>query len=84
MSTKMITLAAGAILLASTAFASAQTMSNPRPYWGGYGYNGYSYYGGPTVTFGVGPGYGPGYYNYAPGYYDNGYYDRWNDRYDWQ
>jgi hypothetical protein len=83
MSTKTIALAAGAILLGSTALASAQTLSDPRPW---YGYNGYSYYGGPVVTFGVGPGYySPGYYNYAPGgYYGNGYYDRWNDRFNWQ
>lgn len=91
MSTKMITFAAAAVLLGSTAFASAQSLSNPRPY--GY-YNGYNYYGGPVVTFGLGmaPGYyAPGYYDYAPGYYGNrdfyfgnGNYDRWNDRWDWQ
>lgn len=60
---KIIPAAAAAILLASTAFASAQTREYPR-YWGGYGY-----YGGPSITFGIGPGY------YAPGYYSPGYYD---------
>jgi hypothetical protein len=78
MSRKIIPAAAAAILLASTAFASAQTRENPR-YWGGSGYQ----YGGPSVTFGIGPGvygpgYGPGYSGYGPGYsgyYSRGYYD---------
>jgi hypothetical protein len=93
MSTKTLMFATAAILLGSTALASAQTSANPR-YWGdsrnwnGYGYN---YYGGPGVTlgFGAGPGYySPGYYDYAPGYYDNGYdngyNNSWNDRRDWR
>jgi hypothetical protein len=67
MSRKIIPAAAVAILLASTAFASAQTRAQPR-YWGDS-----HYYNGPSVTFGVGPGfYGPG---YSPGYYSPGYYD---------
>jgi hypothetical protein len=76
MSGKIITAVAAAILLGSTAIASAQTPASPLPhhYWGN-GY--YDYYTGPAVTFGfgVGPGYySPGYYDYAPGYYAPGYY----------
>jgi hypothetical protein len=95
MSGKIITALAAAVLIGSTAIASAQTPAAPLPhyYWGN-GYN--DYYGGPSVTFGlgVGPGYygpTPGYYGPAPGYYDYapGYvpgYDcgvsgcNWNDR----
>jgi hypothetical protein len=83
MSTKILMLATAAVLLGSTALASAQSSISPR-YWGdSRNWNGYDYYyGGPVVTFGPGvaPGYyAPGYYNYAPGYYDS-----WNDRWDWQ
>jgi hypothetical protein len=92
MSSKIIA-AAAAILIGSTALASAQTRAFPEPhrYWNN-GY--YDYYGGPGVTFGLGigpgfygPGYAPGYYDYAPGYdcgvtgcnWNNG---NWNDRWD--
>jgi hypothetical protein len=83
MSGKIITAAAVAILIGSTALASAQTRAQPR-YWGGG-----DYYGpGVTFGFGVGPGYydyAPGYYapGYAPRYYAPGYDDRWNDRWEW-
>jgi hypothetical protein len=93
MSGKIIGAVAAALLIGSTALASAQTPASPLPhyYWGnGYG-NGY--YGGPAVTLGVGPGfYGPRYYDYAPGYpgygpgYSPGGYScgvtgcDWNDR----
>lgn len=78
MSGKIIPAVTAAILLGSTALASAQAiMVAPQPYD--------SYYGVPVITFGFGvmpaySGYGPVYYGYAPGYY----YDSWNDRWDWQ
>jgi hypothetical protein len=63
MSRTAIAAAAAALLIGSTAIASAQTREYPR-YWGDS-----RYYNGPAVTFGLGmgPGYG---YGYAPGYYD--------------
>jgi hypothetical protein len=90
MSSKII-VAAAAVLIGSTAIASAQTRASPLPhyYWNNGYYNGYSYYNGPAVTFGVGPGfYAPGYYDYAPGYdcrvtgcnwNDGNWNDRWGD-----
>jgi hypothetical protein len=89
MSGKIITAVAAAILIGSTALASAQTRASPQArYWGGYGYYGQGAVA-PLVTFGYGvapysyyaPGYyayAPSYYAYAPGYYAYapGYYDR--------
>jgi len=66
-----------AILLGTSALASAQTGEGPPPYikpgsyypWGyQYYYHGYApgyYYPGYNYY-----GYAPGYYGYAPGYYD--------------
>ena len=78
----MIAAAVGAVLVATTAAASAQYRAFP----GDRYYYGYGYYGGPVY----GPNYwavpapfAPGYYDYAPApgpYYDywNGWtYDRW-------
>jgi hypothetical protein len=86
MSGKLITAAAAAILLGSTAIASAQTVVSPYPYdyWG----SGYNYYApGVGVTFGAAPygyyGYAPRYYNYAPGYGTWGY-NGWNGWYNWR
>ncbi len=81
MSGKIMTAAAAAILIGSTAIASAQTPASPLPhyYWGN-GY--YDYYTGPPVTFGVAPGYygpAPDYYDYAPGYDCRVTACNWND-----
>jgi len=88
MSAKIIT-AAAAILLGSTAFASAQTLAFPQDwtysdgYRWSYGFSGPNY--DPYYTVAPAPfggGYGA-YYDYAPGYnYAPGYYG-WNGRYDW-
>jgi hypothetical protein len=86
MSAKLLPAAlVAAVLLGTTALASAQVAYAP------YGYN-YNYYGyvpahPPAVTLGpgVGPGiyYAPGYYNYAPAYVAPGYvapvYTGWNN-----
>jgi hypothetical protein len=74
MSDKFMTAAAaGALLLATTAFASAQQWAYPQDrYYGGWGY-----YGTPMYSYMVPPVlFAPGYYNYAPGYraYSPGYY----------
>jgi hypothetical protein len=66
MSAKILPTIVIGLLLGSTAFASAQTIANPR-YWGGGGYYGP---GTPNV-----PPSRPGaYFNYAPGAptFDNG------------
>jgi hypothetical protein len=74
MSVKIVAALAGAVLLGSTALASAQQEAVPQDrYWGDNGYYGL---GPPPVPFqfGVAPyAYYPGYYNYAPSYYP-GYY----------
>lgn len=62
MSGKII-IAALAIVLGSTALASAQTRKNP--YQPGYRGNGYTYYAPGIRLFGP-----PGYDAFAPGYYD--------------
>jgi hypothetical protein len=89
MSGKLIAGAAVAILLGSTAIASAQTVVDPYPY--GYLGGGYTYYApyvpGAAITFGAVPygyyGYAPRYYDYAPGYYGRAY-NGWNDNWwDW-
>ena len=72
MSGKLITaVAAGAMLLATMAFASAQTREFPLDrYWSEHGYDGQGTANPPTTLgFGVTPhGYhGPGYYNSATG-----------------
>jgi hypothetical protein len=76
MSRTLISAAAAAILLGSTALASAQTPADPLG--NGYTYYGYNYYvPGVGITIGAAPYvYAPGYYDYAPGYYDYapGYY----------
>jgi hypothetical protein len=64
MSGKIISAAVAAILIGSTAMASAQTTAQPR-YWG----DSRNWEVGPPVVFGFGPGY------YAPRYYTPGYYD---------
>lgn len=68
MSVKIITALAAAVLIGSTAMASAQTRAFPRDnYWNDGFY-------GPSVNFGIGVSpHGPGYYDYAPGYYGYGY-----------
>ncbi len=88
MSGKTIVAVMAAILLGSTALASAQTRAAPR-YWGGGGYYGPGTPDYPPDRLGGGPGYyGPGNYDYAPGYndyaagprYNTGpYYNLWND-----
>ena len=80
---KKIAIGAAAILLGSTALASAQTLGFPqdRAYVDGYGYSfGMS---GPSYDphYGVAPA--PRYYDYAPGYYyapapAPGYNNSWN------
>jgi hypothetical protein len=82
----MAAAAAGVLLLATTAFASAQTRAEPFPYY----YGGWGYYGGPTYNYVMPPPLlSPGYYDYAPGYYGPGpgtYYDGWSWRHngwDW-
>jgi hypothetical protein len=76
MSAKIITALTAAILLGSTALASAQSQYYPR-------YRGDGYYG-PGISdyqalgFGVAPGYyGRGIYGYAPG--NDGYFDYRNN-----
>jgi hypothetical protein len=72
----MIAATAGALLLATTALASAQQRAQPLDrYYGGWGY-----YGAPAYNYVVPPApLAPGYYDYAPGYYYPGYYnDSWN------
>jgi hypothetical protein len=80
----IMTAAVGAVLLATTAVASAQHRAFPQDrYYGSYGYYG-GYYDVPAY----GPNYylatpapvAPGYYDYAPGpYYNEGpYYNGWN------
>ena len=59
MSTKILPAIVVGLLLGSTAFASAQTIANPR-YWGGGGYF------GPGTPY-VPPSQPGAYYNYAPG-----------------
>jgi hypothetical protein len=74
MSDKLMTAGAvAALLLATTAFASAQQWTYPQDrYYGGLGY-----YGAPLYSYMLPPAlYAPSYYNYAPGYraYGPGYY----------
>lgn len=84
MSGKIIAVAAAAILLGSTALASAQTRAYPQDrYWGNYDYYGQAW--APPATFGYGVApygyYAPRYYDYAPGY---SYYNNGNDNWwDW-
>jgi hypothetical protein len=61
-----------ALLLGSSALASAQTGEGPPPYvQPGNGYPfGYPRYGYGPGYFDYGYGYAPGYYGYMPGYYD--------------
>jgi hypothetical protein len=59
MSVKILPAVVVGLLLGSTAFASAQTIANPR-YWGGGGYYGP---GTPNVP----PSQPGAYFNYAPG-----------------
>jgi len=82
MSGKLIA-AAAAALIASTTLAFAQPREFPQDRF----YRDYDYYGGPVYPpaefgFGVAPYgyYGPGYYDYAPGWrYNNSWYDnQWN------
>jgi hypothetical protein len=76
---KKITIAA-AILLGSTALASAQTLGFPRDraYVDGYGYSFGMSGPGYDPHYGVAPA--PRYYNYAPGYYyAPGYNNGWNN-----
>jgi hypothetical protein len=87
---KITTAIAAALLIGSTALASAQTQAFPRSgYWANDGYYGTVY---PPGTFA--PGMAPGYYDYAPGYYAPGYYapdynygwtnnDAWNNSAGW-
>jgi len=85
MSAKTIVAVTAAIMLGSTALASAQTRVAPR-YWGDYYGPGTPDY--PPITPGGGAGYyGRGYYDYSPGYYDRTqgpyfnpgpYYSPWN------
>jgi hypothetical protein len=81
MSGKVMTAAAaaGVLLLATTALASAQQRAEPLDrYYGGWGY-----YGTPAYNYLLPPPpLAPGYYDYAPGYYYPGYYnyyDGWNN-----
>ena len=66
LSVKILPAIAVGLLIGSTAFASAQTIANPR-YWGGGGYD------GPGTPY-ASPSQPGAYYNYAPGApaFDNG------------
>jgi hypothetical protein len=71
MSRTIIAALTAALLLGSTALASAQTAASPH-YWGGGGYDGPGTPAYAPSDSGAGAA-GPGYYAYAPGFHHRGH-----------